>query len=328
MVREFLQTMFVVGLLGSIAEAQQAIFVGAGSTPQGDYLRGVGIAAWGMGIYNEKTAIAGQINANTFMTLNEYFAAVARSEGYEHALRRKEELSKISKFRQQIQERIHNNPELRDVLDGDALNSMLTDLTNPGVSDSTSHYYRVPLDADVIRRIPFKLGEKGATFSMNRLSMKGKKKWAVKFQDPSFRPICEAYQRAVENALDLAIDGKMKQEAITAVEKAVDDLETKLKGTPEVYDPRNQHLYSDAKAQLDVLQKTERLFMDLPIQRVLGEVDNYSGTTVDELRRFMRRHGLSFAGAETPDERDLYSKLHTALKVQNEKLTLPEPQSK
>ena len=39
--------------------------IGAGSTPQGDYLRGVGIAAMGMGIYNEKTAIAKSINLDT-----------------------------------------------------------------------------------------------------------------------------------------------------------------------------------------------------------------------------------------------------------------------
>ncbi len=53
--RKLLQTMVVVGLLGSVADAQQpVVFVGAGSTWQGDYLRGVGIEAYGLGVFLEQ----------------------------------------------------------------------------------------------------------------------------------------------------------------------------------------------------------------------------------------------------------------------------------
>ena len=93
-------------------------------------------------------------------------------------------------------------------------------------------------------------------------------------------------------ALDLAIDGKMEQEALKAVEKAFDDLEAKLKGAPIVYDPRNQRLYSDAKSQLDVLRKYRAIVHGHQIQPVFADIDNYSGTTVDELRLFMRRPRL------------------------------------
>ena len=50
-------TRIVVGFLaillasGPAAQAQ-ALWVGHGSTPQGDYLRGVGAAAFGLGVYN------------------------------------------------------------------------------------------------------------------------------------------------------------------------------------------------------------------------------------------------------------------------------------
>jgi hypothetical protein len=321
MIRRFILITLAVGLLGTGAHAQ--LYVGAGSTFQGDYLRGVGVEAYGLGVYNELTAVANQINAQTFMTLNEYFSAVAEYEGHVHALRRKEELAKISEARRKIQERIHDNPETRDVMSGDALNSILRDLTSPQVSDSTSRYVRVPLDAGVIRRIPFKLGEKEATFSMGRFSLKGKNKWAVALSFDKYKLYRDAYQRAVDRAIDLAIDGNPTEGAIIAVERAVDDLEDRMKADPEMADPRNQRLYSEAKTQIDILRKTEKLFMTLKIQQVLGEIDNYSGTTVDELRLFVRRHGLSFANAETPDERDLFVKLHTALKEHNQKITLP-----
>ena len=45
-------------ILAALETSASAQFIGAGSTIEGDYLRGVGVAAMGMGIYNEKTAIA------------------------------------------------------------------------------------------------------------------------------------------------------------------------------------------------------------------------------------------------------------------------------
>jgi hypothetical protein len=322
MVRRYLLTTMVVGLMGTIAQAQ-AIFVGAGSTWQGDYLRGVGIEAYGLGVFVEKEAIANQINANTFIMMNEYFAAVSKHEAWEHAERRRQELKKINELRKQIFERLHDNPELRDVFTGDALNFTLSDLTSPKIDDSTSRFAQVPLDPGLIRQIPFKLGERNESFSMNRLSMKGKNKWAVFFQDPRYKRVCDAYQRAVDHALDLAIDGKMEEEALRAVEQAIDDLETALKGAPIVHEARHQRLYSDAIAQLDVLKKTERWFKDTKVQSAFAEIDNYSGTTVDELRLFMQKHSLTFANADTPDEKVLFPKLHTALKLHREKMMSP-----
>ena len=53
--RTLLASLLAVAALERTVAAQ---WIGAGSTIEGDYLRGVGIAAMGMGIYNEKTAIA------------------------------------------------------------------------------------------------------------------------------------------------------------------------------------------------------------------------------------------------------------------------------
>ena len=53
--RRLLAGLVVFAALESSASAQ---FIGQARRIEGDYLRGVGIAAMGMGIYNEKTAIA------------------------------------------------------------------------------------------------------------------------------------------------------------------------------------------------------------------------------------------------------------------------------
>ena len=46
--------------------------IGAGSTPQGDILRGEGIAAMGFGQFNLATAMATSINTDTAIRWNEY----------------------------------------------------------------------------------------------------------------------------------------------------------------------------------------------------------------------------------------------------------------
>ncbi len=320
MVRAFLPAALVISVLATGARAQYT-WIGPGSTPQGDYLRGVGIAAYGLGVYNERTAVADQINANTLIMLNEYMWNVAKNENLENAAHRAAVRAKHAEDYKKIQDRIQNDPESIDVLDGSALNTKLWELLDPKVSESTSRHANVPLDADIIRRVPFKLAEKGETFSMRRLSLKGKKKWAVAFQDPGFASLCRAYELAVDNALELAIEGKMKESAIADVEKAVENLEDKLRATPQLFELRRQSEASEARAQLDRLRKTARLFMSLPIQRVFGEVDSYHGTTVDDFRLFMRRHNLTFARADSPDERILYFQLYTALLEQRNKVT-------
>jgi hypothetical protein len=322
MPRSILVSLLVLVLAGASAEAQ---FIGYGSTPVGDYLRGVGVAGWGMGLYNLNTAQANQINAQTFIMLNDYIWASYEREMQKNAEHRRAILDLKAKAYKAIQERIHNNPQSLDVMNGAALNAKLQELTDPRVSDSTSRYAKVklddgiPLDAGVIKRIHFQLGEKGDKFSMSRLQLKGEKKWSVAFQDPEFRVYCRAYERAVDDALVLANDGKMTPEAIQAIQKAVDDLEFKVAHTPELLDPQNQRLYSEAREQLDRMQKSVRLFKTLKMQQIFAEIDSYPGTTVDELRLFMRKYGLTFAPAELPDERVLYPQLYTALGEQRKK---------
>ena len=198
------------GCTGRSGRQCPAQFVGPGSTPQGDYLRGVGIAAMGMGIYNEKTAIAESINLDTTIRWNEYVAAVVKEQRREYVARR-EYLSAINKeMDKKIRDRLREHPEARDLLTGDALSDVMDQLTNPVISESSYRYAEVPLSVDVIRRIPFRLGESAQTFSMNRLTIKGKGKWPVAFQDKRFASELKFFEQAVDAALDEAIDGKRK----------------------------------------------------------------------------------------------------------------------
>ncbi len=183
MSRTCLSIPLLVALLATGARAQ---YIGAGSTPAGDYLRGVGIAAQGMGQYNLLSAQAGAINTQTAITWNDYVSQCIRNQGRELAERRLYERTKHAEEYAAIQKRLRENPEDLDVLKGDALNKALKDLLNPQISESSFRSAEVPLSGDIIRRIPFKLAEKQEVFSMSRLSIKGKGKLPPALQDKPF----------------------------------------------------------------------------------------------------------------------------------------------
>src|SRR5262249_43787823 len=88
MSRSFLVGLVALLSLAGSARAQLPAFLGPGSTPVGDYLRGVGVAAAGMGVYNYTTAMAESINADTAIRVNEYISAVVQYHARAYAARR------------------------------------------------------------------------------------------------------------------------------------------------------------------------------------------------------------------------------------------------
>ena len=124
-----LATLAVLASIESLVQAQP--FVTAGSTPEGDYLRGVGIAGWGMGLYNLNTAQANSINLDTSIRWNEYVAAVAKEQTREYVARKLGEATKVKEFYKQFRERILKSPEAREVTNGEALTRVLKSWRTP-----------------------------------------------------------------------------------------------------------------------------------------------------------------------------------------------------
>ena len=327
MYRTCLAALLVLWLPGVGAQAQWGGHWwgwGGSSTIEGDYLQGLGIAAWGMGQYNVNTAQAESINVDTAIRWNEYLAAVAKQQTREYAMRKVAVGTKLKEFYKQNKERIQNRPEVRDVLDGDALNAVLDQLENSNLGESVfrTQRFQVPLSVDMIRRIPFKLSEKGLRFSMDRLALKGKGQWTVALQDKQFEYEKKAYARALDKALEQAIDGKMQLSAIDEVAHRARDFEARLE---QVVGRINDPLYIEARERLKELKTTIVLLKTTQIERAIGEIDKYSGTTINELKSFMMSHNLRFASASTPEERTLFPDLYASLIQQREKVELPPP---
>jgi hypothetical protein len=312
----------LAGLLLS-ASPVHAQWIPAGSTPQGDYLRGLGIAAWGLGSYNLNTAQAESINVDTAIRLNDYINAVAESSRRAYVERRAAESAELKSNYDKIRQRIRESPEERDVENGDSLNAVLQQMLDAKVDDSSFRFnaFQVPLPVDFIRKIPFKLSEKGEKFSMNRLTVKGKAKWPVAFQDDRLDRPRQAYERAVDKALEQAVDGKMQKATIDDIQVRAEDLFFRLN---EVFGPSDEPRYIEAKQRIADLKSTARLLTRYQIEQAIAEIDKYSGTTVRDLMLFMQSHNLRFAAAGTPEERRLYPELYAFLIQQRDKIPGPQ----
>ena len=216
------------------------------------------------------------------------------------------------------------NPQWREVANGEALNRILEELQNPKLTESSfrSERMQVPLPAGLVRHIPFSLAEKGQQFSMARLSLKGKSKWTVAFQDKQFDIVKRAYAAALDNALEEAIDGKMQKATIDVLVKKADDLLNRL---DEVYGRINDIRYIDGVKYVKELKNVAEQLKHTKIEQAIGDIDKYSGTTIYDLKVFMSSHNLRFGVAKTPEEKEMYLVLHEFMVAQYEKVKLPDP---
>lgn len=318
MKRSLFSTLLVLAL-GTAPAHAQFNFVGPGSTLQGDYLRGVGVAAFGEGIYNQQTAVANAINTDTTMRLNEYIYACFLNGAKRYRDLQAAQAAREKDLFGRIQDRIMKSPEARDVQKGDALNLLLERLNGPAISESALRYESIPLSVEDVKRIPFKLAEKGVkSFSMRRLTAKGSKHLPVAFQDDRYAVAIRGYELALDNALEQQYKGRMQDSAINGLEQAVDALEFRLK---EVHGVSADRRYIEARDRLKEMRETVEMLKTLKIEQALGALDRYSGTTVNDLRVFMRNHDLQFADATTPEEKNLFPDLYAKLKMQYEKVS-------
>ena len=318
-VGKLLAAALVVFLSGTRADAQFMNF-GPGSTIQGDFLRGEGAAAFGQGFYNEATARAFAINTQTVANWNDYVTRCTEYQTEKWFRHMRAVYTKRQELWKGIQERLKNNPMEFQVLNGEALNTLMDQMRAPNVSSYSFRNSLITLDTDMVRAIPFQLAEANAKFSLQGLSIKGKKTWEIGLRGEEFARERAAYDDALKAAREEQLETKLSVNSIRALEKALGDLQRKL---DEVVGPGNPE-YLKAKNQISALQRGVANLYNTKIERVFAELHTYTGSTVEELKDFMRKHNLRFAAAETPEERELYPRLYEIFKDQRDKVAKNE----
>jgi hypothetical protein len=286
---------------------------GGASTAPGDYLRGIGIEAWGQGLYNLNTAQATSILVDADIRLESYLGAVFQAEREQYKKLLDQRIAKEKRDYETIKERIRDHPETLDVFKGTALNAAFEQLNDPSIQEASRRTAPVPIPREMIRRIPFKLDQKNLEFSLQRLTARGKGKWPVALQQDNYALDRKYYEAAIDKALDQMIDGKVDKQTIETYKNVVSDMTNKLE---REYDGRAEdRLYREAKTRLREMGGATELMKAQKLQSVLLDIDRYKGKTVDDLRDFMHRHNLKFAAVsdDSADERQAYNELYEAV---------------
>ena len=272
----------------------------------GDEERGAGAEAAGIGLANQEDAVAGSINTDTVLRYNQYLynSRIDAQRRYNAQQMRRLNLDKAHYDARQA--RIRSNPNEADINNGDALNVVLDQLTDPRVMHGSGmRKVNASLSPEDIKAIPFRDETDAITLSLDKLT--ADEQWPAALRSDTFKPEREAYKKAIDDALAEDENGSLKPETIAKVRDAVARLYRKVADTiPKTQQPDHLQATNYLKG-LAGLSKT----LEKPnVEKLISELEKVKSTSIGNLIGFMHAYNLRFAAAETPKQRAVYEALY------------------
>ena len=295
---------------------------GGGATPQGDMARGMGVYAAGAGVYNRQTAVANSINADTVMRWNEYMYQSAVNAARIERARQAKRLQNTVVTQETLYKRLREEPNQRDIYQGDALNVALEEISNPRIYMKALSGAKTKIGGETIRNIPFQYATGAITTSLHQI-VQGPPPAALMTDD--FAPD-RAELRALRDKIRASIDEGKNPDKET-VEKAlavVDAAEAKADRLLEKNSRDRVAADKYLKSLHGVLAMLDTPAMDV----ILAGVEKRPDANLGELLNFMNAYNLRFGPAGSPEQRQIYNDLYSKLDTLRDQVTAglsPEP---
>ncbi len=321
MLRSIIWSAVVAAVLGLGAPSAFAQYYNSGygsygwaATPGGDIARGMGVYAMGLGQYNLSNSYARSVNTDTAMRWNTYlWQAETAQNTVRYELARNRRLT-IKAANESIAERLKNKPTPEDIIRGDALNVIKMQLTAPKVRITALKTASMPLPSRTTSEIPFQYASEAIVICLQQLTVENG--WPLPLRAKDFEDGRKAYEKAIDDALKLDLNGDLTPESVEAVRSAVKDLHDSLKANP----PKDEKDYILADDFLKGLAGGARMLRSPTAEAVIAELEKKPVTTVGDLLAFMEMFNLRFAPAKTPQQKALYENLYTVLVAQRDEL--------
>jgi hypothetical protein len=278
-----------------------------GQTPEGAYLNGLGRYAVGAGIYNYDTALANQLNAQTFMQLNDYWAQVTHEAAFMHHARVHQEFLKDKTLYDKHIQALRDNPTPQQIENGDALNQVVRDLSDPRLGSSALRAATAPIDAKTIAEVPFENSTERVTIMLDQL--RKALKWPEVFDEERFANDKKLFDEIVTRMRKEDEEGEIQPKTLQQARALVNDLRTKITAQPL----KNE---DDHRAATRFLNAATALIglLDKPDTRAaLAELRKVKDTTIGNLLGFMHAYNLRFAPATNLKEKQVYQRLYETL---------------
>ena len=261
-------------------------------------------------MYNEHTAVARSINANTAMRWNNYVYSATQGAANRYAARSKAKQAQMIRDVAGIQDRLRNHPDQRDITDGDALNVLLEVLLNPATADLSLQLIKTPIRPEAISNIPFEYASECMTVCLDRMTMDGQ--WPLALRVEAFRPEREGLRKAISAALEEDKEGNLEPDTIQAVQTAIDKLRHKFDSVV----PQDSPDYIESRDTIKAMNGLTKMLYSPKMEQIIAELEDYQGTTLGDLLAFMQAFNLRFAPANSYRQRQIYLKLYPMLAEQ------------
>jgi hypothetical protein len=278
-----------------------------GQTPQGAYLNGMGRYAVGAGVYNYDTALANQINAQTAMQLNDYWAQIAHESAFIHHARTHQEFLRDKTLYDRHIQSLRDNPTPQQIENGDALNQAVRDLSDPRLGSSALRAANTEIPANVVAEVPFENQTERVTIMLDQLRTAFK--WPEVFEEDRFANDKKMFDDVVSRMRKEDEAGEITPRTLQEARAMINDLRTKITAQPlkDQDDQRQADRFINAYSALIGL-------LDKPDTRAaLAELRKVKNTTIGNLLGFMHAYNLRFAPATTRKERQIYQQLYGSL---------------
>ncbi len=277
------------------------------STAEGDIARGLGAFAEGAGFYNVKTAKANAIDADTVMRWNQYVYESQREASRLHHARLAENRLRNTNLRDQIRQRLRDNPESADVHRGDALNVALDEINDPRVYTRRLQASKVSLGGDLIRNIPFQKASAAITVSIYQLVDGGPPAVLKRTEFEAEMFAIKAMGKALRTQIEA--DEDPDKATVKKLLTAIGQAETKTSAVLA----RNSRDRNEADRYLKALHGLIGMLDTPAIDVILAGVEKRPDVSLGDLLLMMNAFSLRFGVASTPRQRQVYDTLYPKL---------------
>ncbi len=278
-----------------------------GETPAGAYLNGLGRYAMGAGIYNYDTALANQLNAQTAMQLNDYWAQITHESAFIHHARVHQEFLKDKTLYDRHIQSLRDNPTPQQIENGDALNQAVRDLSDPRLGSSALRAADSKVPANMIAEVPFENQTERVTLMLDQLQKAFK--WPEVFEEPRFADDKKLFDDVVTRMRKEDEYGEISPKTLQEARQMVNDLRAQVTAQP-LKDPDDQrqaeHFINAFSALIGLLDKPDT-------RQALEQLRKVQNTTIGSLLGFMHAYNLRFAPAKNLKQRQIYHELFTKL---------------
>lgn len=280
---------------------------GGGATPGSSMARGMGVYAAGAGMYNQQTAVARSINADTTMRFNEYMYQSSQVAAKKHAEMLQNDRKLTNEQYNKINDRIRNNPDKHDIETGDALNTAVEEIEDPRVYARNLARANTRIGGQTIRGIPFRYAPGCITVSISDLTQGPPPKALMTAAFDDDRAAFKGVGQELRNNLNTGetpnpATVKKALTMINAVEAKADNIL-----------PRNTPERDEADRYLKALHGLIAMLETPSLEFLLAGVEKHPEATLGDLLSFMTAHNLRFGEAKTPEQLMIYMKLYPML---------------